>query len=99
MFIFQFRFLASASAAAITCLAFSSPIDKPYGISNGMASGVPPADGGAGGVAGAGVCARACELNAASTQVASVIETIERILSSGLKFVVRCNAVNNAATT
>src|SRR5450759_2795250 len=46
MFIFQFRFLASASAAAITCLARSSPIDTPYGISNGIASGVPPAAGG-----------------------------------------------------
>jgi hypothetical protein len=29
MFIFQFRFLASASAAAVTCLARSSPIDRP----------------------------------------------------------------------
>jgi len=29
MFIFQFRFFASASAAAITCLARSSPIDWP----------------------------------------------------------------------
>ena len=29
MFIFQFRFLASASAAAITCLARSSPIETP----------------------------------------------------------------------
>jgi hypothetical protein len=45
-----------------------------------MASGVPPADGGAGGVAGVAVCAGACELNAASAQAASVIETIERMV-------------------
>jgi hypothetical protein len=52
-------------------------------------SGVPPAAGGAAGVAGAGagVCARANEPVAATAQAASVIETIERIIFSQLKFV------------
>jgi hypothetical protein len=56
-------------------------------MSNGIASGVPPADGGAGGVAGAGagVCANAAELMTAIAQAASVIETIERIGFSRLK--------------
>jgi biotin carboxylase len=58
-------------------------------MSNGIASGVPPADGGAGGVAGAGVCARADELKAAMAQAASVIDTIERIVSSRVMFVFR----------
>src|SRR5476651_1916531 len=48
-------------------------------MSNGIASGVPPAEGGAGGVAGAGVCASADEPSAATAKAASVIETIERI--------------------
>src|ERR1035437_4140164 len=98
MFIFQFRFLASASAAAITCLARSSPIDRPYGISNGIASGVPPADGGDAGVAGAGACASVGELINAMAQAASVIETIERIVSSRLKFIFVVKAVDSAAT-
>src|SRR5271167_4251707 len=44
-------------------------------MSNGITSGVPPADGGA----GAGVCASADEPSAATAKAASVIETIERI--------------------
>jgi hypothetical protein len=56
-------------------------------MSNGIASGVPPADGGAGGVAGVGVCARADELKAATAQAASVIDTIERMLSSRLTLI------------
>jgi hypothetical protein len=56
-------------------------------MSNGIASGVPPADGCAGGAAGAGVCARVGELITAMAQAARVIETIERMVSSRLKFV------------
>jgi hypothetical protein len=56
-------------------------------MSNGMTSGVPPADGWAGGAAaGAGVCcARVGEVINATAQAARVIETISRILSSQLK--------------
>jgi hypothetical protein len=53
-----------------------------------MASGVPPAGGCAGGAAagaGVGVCARLGEVINATAQAASVIETINRILSSQLK--------------
>src|SRR5207247_2576907 len=49
MFIFQLRFFASASAAAKICFAFSAVIAVPYGMSKGMASGVPPDGGFAGG--------------------------------------------------
>jgi hypothetical protein len=54
-------------------------------MSNGIASGVPPADGCAGGVAGAGVWASDGVLMAAIAQAASVmeasfLETIERML-------------------
>jgi hypothetical protein len=56
-------------------------------MSNGIASGDPPAVGGAGGVAGAGACASADELKAAMAPAASVIDMIERMLSSGLTLV------------
>jgi hypothetical protein len=49
-------------------------------MSNGIASGVPPEGGWAGGVAGAGACASADELTAARAQAANAIETIERII-------------------
>jgi hypothetical protein len=51
-------------------------------MSNGIASGVPPADGGPGDAAGDGVgdCAEAKELISAMAQVARANETIERIL-------------------
>jgi hypothetical protein len=57
-------------------------------MSNGIASGVPPADGGAGGPPGDGVgdCAKAKELVSAMAQVARAKETIERIRFSRLKF-------------
>jgi hypothetical protein len=59
-------------------------------MSNGIASGVPPADGGAGGAPGVGVgvgdCAEAEELISAITQVARAKDRIERIRSSQLKF-------------
>jgi hypothetical protein len=50
-------------------------------MSNGIASGVPPADGCAGGVAGAGVgdCASADEPTSAVAQAARLKETIDRI--------------------
>src|SRR5437868_9323990 len=51
-------------------------------MSNGIASGVPPEGGWAGGVAGAGVCAKAAEPSAARAQAARVIETSGRIGSS-----------------
>jgi hypothetical protein len=57
-------------------------------MSNGMASGVPPADGWAGGAAagaGVGVCARVGELINATAHAATVVKTISRILSSQLK--------------
>src|SRR5947199_10580859 len=57
-------------------------------MSNGIASGVPPAAGGAGGAAGDGVCASAAEPSAATAQAASVIETSGRIVSPPLKFLV-----------
>src|SRR5450756_2494925 len=66
-------------------------------MSNGIASGVPPADGGAGGVAGAVVCARVGELSTAMAQAARVIETIERITSSRLVFVLVPGTVNIGA--
>jgi hypothetical protein len=56
-------------------------------MSNGIASGVPPDAGGAGGVAGVGVCARAGALIAMTAQAAKVIETMDRIIFSRLKFV------------
>jgi hypothetical protein len=59
-------------------------------MSNGIASGVPPAEGGAGGVAGAGVCAKAGELSTAIAQAASVIETIERMVFSQVEIYRRC---------
>jgi hypothetical protein len=49
-------------------------------MSNGIASGVPPADGCAGGVAGAGVWASDGELMAAIAQAATAMEKIERML-------------------
>src|SRR5215475_10300550 len=57
-------------------------------MSNGIASGVPPADGGAGGAPGDGVgdCAEAEELISAMAQVARAKDRIERIRSSRLKF-------------
>src|ERR1700692_4633110 len=57
-------------------------------MSNGIASGVPPAgyDCG-GGAAGVGVCAGAGEAMTAMAHAARVIETIERIKFSLLKFV------------
>jgi hypothetical protein len=50
-------------------------------MSNGIASGVPPAEGCAGGVAGAGVgdCASTDELTSAMAQAAKLKETIDRI--------------------
>src|SRR5260221_14535595 len=67
-------------------------------MSRGIASGAPPADGGAGGVAGAGVgvCARVAELTNATAQAARVIETIERIISSQLTFLLYCQFVERA---
>jgi hypothetical protein len=61
-------------------------------MSNGIASGVPPAEGGAGGVAGtgAGVCAKPGELSTAIAQAASVIETIERMVFSQVEIYCRC---------
>src|SRR5262249_52203507 len=59
MFIFQLRFFASASAAAKICFAFSALMAAPYGMSKGMASGVPPD----GGFAGGGCCAIALAAN------------------------------------
>src|SRR6516165_10398126 len=55
-------------------------------MSKGIASGVPPAGGGAGGAAGAGVCAcaRIGEVINTTAQAARVIETIGRIVSSQL---------------
>src|SRR5690349_3378647 len=50
-------------------------------MSNGIASGVPPAAGGAGGAAGGGVCARADEPSAATAQSATIIETSGRMVS------------------
>src|SRR5882724_12765869 len=55
-------------------------------MSNGIASGVPPADGGAGGVAGAGACAKVDELMTAMAHAARVIETIGRMGFSDLSF-------------
>jgi hypothetical protein len=55
-------------------------------MSNGIALGVPPADGGAGGVAGAGAWANADELMIATAQAARVIETIGRMGFSDLSF-------------
>src|ERR1041385_2121989 len=49
-------------------------------MSNGIASGVPPAAGGAGGAAGGGVCAKADEPSAATAQAATVIEKSDRIV-------------------
>src|SRR5207253_8327393 len=57
-------------------------------MSNGIASGVPPAAGGAGGAAGGGVCARADEPSAATAHAARIIETSARIISPPLKFLV-----------
>jgi hypothetical protein len=51
-------------------------------MSNGIASGVPPADGCAGGVAGVAVWASDGELMAAIAQAASVMEIVVRIVSS-----------------
>jgi hypothetical protein len=50
-------------------------------MSNGIASGVPPAAGGAG---GAGVCAKTGDAIAITAQAASVIETMGRMISSRL---------------
>jgi hypothetical protein len=54
-------------------------------MSNGIASGVPPADGCDGEAAGVGVCAWVAELAKARAQAANVIETIKRITFSWLK--------------
>src|SRR5947208_9842464 len=53
MLSFQRCLVASASAAATSFFAVSRLTGVPYGISNGMPSAVPPADGGAAG----GCCA------------------------------------------
>jgi hypothetical protein len=55
-------------------------------MSNGIASGVPPADGGAGGEAGGVVCEYDGELMTAMTQAATASEATERTISSRLKF-------------
>jgi hypothetical protein len=58
-------------------------------MSNGIASGVPPDGGCAGGAAGAGVCAcaNAGELRAAMAQTVMAIEAMVRMYSSQLKLV------------
>jgi hypothetical protein len=55
-------------------------------MSKGIPSGVPPADGGDGGEAGAGACANACELIATAAHAANTKEIIERMIFSLLKF-------------